>query len=112
MIPSAVRMAAVAQARVPMIRFIGPRSALPKEHHEATRHPAAPKDADYPLKAGTPTKASPSSSSKPSSASTPGPLGTSRLEMNFAELPKRFHHPQLTEAEIEAVETGGATMIY
>lgn len=70
-------------------------------HHEATRHPAAPKDASYPLKAGTAVKAAPSSSSKPA---TQGPNGTSRHVLDFTELPARYRHPQLTEAEIEAVE--------
>ncbi|KAG0044468.1 hypothetical protein BGZ83_010320 [Gryganskiella cystojenkinii] len=111
MLPSTVRLAAI--ARTPLIKFLGPRSALNEAHHEATRHPAAPKDAAYPLKAGAPVKASPSTSS--SSSSKPaqqGPLGTSRHVLDFTELPARYRHPQLTEAEIEAVETGGATAIF
>ncbi|GJJ77087.1 small subunit ribosomal protein YMR-31 [Entomortierella parvispora] len=108
MLPSTVRLAAI--ARTPLIKFVGPRSALNEAHHEATRHPAAPKDASYPLKAGIPVKATPfSSSSKPA---TQGPNGTSRLVLDFTELPARYRHPQLTEAEIEAVETGGATAIF
>ncbi|KAG0341582.1 hypothetical protein BG000_008641 [Podila horticola] len=108
MIPSTVRLAA---ARTPLIKFVGPRSALKQVHHEATRHPAAPKDAEYPLKAGPIGKVASSSSSQ-QVTKTSGPHGASRTVLNFAELPNRYRHPQLTEAEIEAVEAGGATMIY
>ncbi|KAG9320710.1 hypothetical protein KVV02_008811 [Mortierella alpina] len=80
-------------------------------HHEPTRHPAAPKDSEFPLKSVAPTFSL--LQSKPAFTSvTPGPNGVSRQTMDFADLPARFRHPQLTEAEIEAVETGGATIIY
>ncbi|KAG9324885.1 hypothetical protein KVV02_003292 [Mortierella alpina] len=78
-------------------------------HHAPSRHPAAPKDAEYPLKAVAPVKAS--SSSSPSKASA-APGGASRHYLDFTELPARYRHPQLTQAEIEAVEAGGATLIY
>ncbi|KAF8945612.1 hypothetical protein BGZ47_002325 [Haplosporangium gracile] len=112
MLPSRI-VRAVVQTRTPLIKFLGPRAALHEAHHDPTRHPAAPKDAEYPLKAGTPTKAA-AASSKPSSSAvtTPGPHGASRQFLDFAELPNRYRHPQLTEAEIEAVEAGGATAIY
>ncbi|KAF9427401.1 hypothetical protein BGZ94_004971 [Podila epigama] len=136
MIPSTVRLAAV--VRTPLIKFLGPRSALnqdlkdrtPKSsnrvyyqtHHEATRHPAAPKDAEYPLKTGPIGKVAATSSSSSSSVTssspsssavkTPGPHGASRTFLDFAQLPNRYRHPELTEAEIEAVEAGGATLIY
>ncbi|KAG0286657.1 hypothetical protein BGZ96_009268 [Linnemannia gamsii] len=112
MLPSRIVRAAV-QARTPLIKFVGPRAALHEAHHDPTRHPAAPKDAEYPLKAGTPVKAT-AASSKPSSSAvtTPGPHGASRQFLDFADLPNRYRHPQLTEAEIEAVEAGGATAIY
>ncbi|KAF9990066.1 hypothetical protein BGZ75_003835 [Mortierella antarctica] len=98
MLPSTISRAAV-QARVPLIKFLGPRSALNE----------APKDAEYPLKAVAPVKAS--SSSSPSKASA-APGGASRHHLDFTELPARYRHPQLTQAEIEAVEAGGATLIY
>ncbi|KAH7049794.1 hypothetical protein BKA57DRAFT_461250 [Linnemannia elongata] len=112
MLPSRIARAAV-QARTPLIKFLGPRAALHEAHHDPTRHPAAPKDAEYPLKAGTPTKAT-AASSKPSSSAvtTSGPHGASRQFFDFADLPNRYRHPVLTEAEIEAVEAGGATAIY
>ncbi|KAF9896301.1 hypothetical protein BX616_007722, partial [Lobosporangium transversale] len=86
-------------------------------HHEPSRHPAAPKGAAYPLKTASPTNESSSSASVSSSKSsnvtqTPGPHGTTRHSMDFTELPTRYRHPILTEAEIEAVETGGASKIY
>ncbi|CAO3567810.1 unnamed protein product [Mortierella alpina] len=111
MIPSPIRMAAAARARVPLIKFLGPRRLLPKEHHEPTRHPAAPKDSAFPLKTIAPTS-SPSQSRPASTSATSGPNGVSRQTMDFAELPARYRHPPLTEAEIEAIETGGATMVY
>ncbi|KAG0204992.1 hypothetical protein BGX28_003242 [Mortierella sp. GBA30] len=107
MLPSTISRAAV-QARVPLIKFLGPRSALHEAHHDPTRHPAAPKDSEFPLKVRSPSKSTAASSSKASSA----PGGASRHFLDFSELPTRYRHPQLTEAEIEAVEAGGATMIY
>ncbi|KAF9355539.1 hypothetical protein BGX34_010418 [Mortierella sp. NVP85] len=95
--PSVVRLAAAAQTRTPLIKFLGPRSALPEAHHEPARHPAAPKDAAYPLQAATPTKASAAAPSKPSK-------GGSKQILDYQDLPTRYRHPQLTEAEIEAVE--------
>ncbi|KAG0082273.1 hypothetical protein BGZ93_006266 [Podila epicladia] len=108
MLPSTIRRAAV-QARIPLIKFLGPRSALNEAHHDPTRHPAAPKDAQYPLKTGVISKAT---SASPSKVATSGLHGASRQFMDFAELPNRYRHPQLTEAEIEAIEAGGATLIY
>ncbi|KAF9318029.1 hypothetical protein BG003_011896 [Podila horticola] len=108
MLPSTIRRAAV-QARIPLIKFVGPRSALNEAHHDPTRHPAAPKDAQYPLKSGVVSKPPYAS---PSKVATSGPNGASRQFLEFAELPNRYRHPQLTEAEIEAVEAGGATLIY
>ncbi|KAF8932856.1 hypothetical protein CPC16_011690 [Podila verticillata] len=107
MLPSTIRRAAV-QARTPLIKFLGPRSALNEAHHDPTRHPAAPKDAQYPLKTGV----SKTTSASPSKVATSGPNGTSKQFLDFANLPNRYRHPQLTEAEIEAVEAGGATLIY
>ncbi|KAF9912414.1 hypothetical protein EC991_011106 [Linnemannia zychae] len=114
MIPSTIRLAAVAHARTPLIRFVGPRKALPEEHHEASRHPAAPKDAEYPLKTGelNPSKSSASVLKASNVTITPGPHGATRHTLEFSELPSRYRHHQLTEAEIEAVEAGGATKIY
>ncbi|KAG0318122.1 hypothetical protein BGZ99_005847 [Dissophora globulifera] len=90
------------------------RTRVLREHHGVTRHPAAPKDSEYPLKRETPRPASASTSSSTSSTATktPGPYGVSRQTMDFTELPTRYRHPQLTDAEIEAVEAGGATIIY
>ncbi|KAF9098881.1 hypothetical protein BGX29_007403 [Mortierella sp. GBA35] len=110
MLPSRIVRAAV-QARTPLIKFLGPRAALHEAHHDPTRHPAAPKDAEYPLKTAAPSKNT--ASSKPSNVSaTPGPNGASRQFLDFADLPTRYRHPLLTEAEIEAVEAGGATAIF
>ncbi|KAF9280331.1 hypothetical protein BGZ88_012258, partial [Linnemannia elongata] len=83
-------------------------------HHEAGRHPAAPKDAEYPLKAGTPSILPSKASAKQVSnvTTTPGPHGATRHTLDFEELPLQYRHPVLTEAEIEAVEAGGATKFY
>ncbi|KAF9153885.1 hypothetical protein BG015_002365 [Linnemannia schmuckeri] len=108
MLPTTIRLAVIAHARTPLIRFLGSRKASPNAHHEAGRHPAAPKDAEYLFKAGTPL--SPSSPLKTSAkqpsdvTTTPGPHGATRYTLDFAELPSRYRHPVLTEAEIEAVE--------
>ncbi|KAF9924744.1 hypothetical protein FBU30_005347 [Linnemannia zychae] len=140
MLPTRIARAAV-QARTPLIKFLGPRAALHEvesrtsgnnlmdkkqlfnhstenkrvkaTHHDPTRHPAAPKDAEYPLKAATPVKNTASTSKSTSNAiTTPGPHGASRSFFEFGELPTRYRPSMLTEAEIEAVEAGGATAIY
>ncbi|KAF9121572.1 hypothetical protein BGW39_010432, partial [Mortierella sp. 14UC] len=104
MIPLTIRLIAVAHARTPSIRLVGPRKGFP----EASRHPAAPKNAEYPLKGGS-SAALPSeplvSSTKPSNVTiTPESHGATRHILDFSELPIRYRHRQLTEAEIEAVE--------
>ncbi|KAG0232883.1 hypothetical protein BGW42_003558 [Actinomortierella wolfii] len=105
MLPTAIRRAA--HAHQPLIKFLGPRSALNQAHHAATRHPAAPADAEYPLK---PAKPQPKTASSATKATVVG--GVTRYELDFTELPAKYRHPVLSEAEIEAVEAGGATITF
>ncbi|KAF9167650.1 hypothetical protein DFQ26_003806 [Actinomortierella ambigua] len=106
MLPTIVRRAA--HAHQPLIKFLGPRSALNQAHHEATRHPAAPSNAEYPLKAAKPQP----KSASPSTGKVTTVGGVTRYELDFTELPAKYRHPILSEAEIEAVEAGGATVTY
>ncbi|KAF9979268.1 hypothetical protein BGZ73_002537 [Actinomortierella ambigua] len=102
MLPTAIRRAG--HAYQPLIKFLGPRSAL----NQATRHPAAPANAEYPLK---PAKPQPKAASS-SAPRTTTVNGVTRYELDFTELPAKYRHPILSEAEIEAVEAGGATITF
>ncbi|ORZ19316.1 hypothetical protein BCR42DRAFT_409566 [Absidia repens] len=86
----------------PMIRFVGSRQALWKEtppHHGA--HPLTPANLEKHV-----PKPQPVATSASSSASSP----TGSLEMS--QLPARFQRLPLSDIEMEAVELGGASIIY
>ncbi|KAF7193532.1 37S ribosomal protein YMR-31, mitochondrial [Pseudocercospora fuligena] len=125
------------QHRQPMIRFLGKRQLpkqvdhSPKPHPESPSHDLPQSFAKYreqaiqhgPLKGGQPRQAAPSGG-----ASGPAPMnpygsigGKSAKELGpikpgkgeFAdrnELPARFRRVPWSTAEIEAIESGGASM--
>ncbi|KAJ1338414.1 small subunit ribosomal protein YMR-31 [Microdochium nivale] len=124
----ALKQAAHATARTPMIQFIGKRSIPSAIDHTPKPHPEAPGKA-LPGSFGS---SSPNANSHPSfssyrdSAQQHGPL---RKNLGLAsgaalgsvspppgqyfdrnELPQRFRRAPLDLAEIEAIETGGATL--
>ncbi|KJX97161.1 hypothetical protein TI39_contig541g00016 [Zymoseptoria brevis] len=124
--------------REPMIRFLGKRSLPQKVDHAPPPHPASPTPslpqsfASYRERAiqHGPLKGSQSSSATSSAAAAPGSSvlspygaigGKSARELGpikigkgefatRAELPRRFQATPWTEAEIEAVESGGASL--
>ncbi|KAF7905018.1 uncharacterized protein EAF01_005540 [Botrytis porri] len=126
--------AAAAHAeRTPLIRFMGKRSIPSSVDHSARPHPASP---THELPAGF-VEAQKSSSSSFSSyrqnAQQHGPLGRSARSdgtigslsgralgsvapakgefFDRSELPARFRRTPIDLAEIDAIETGGATVV-
>ncbi|RUS33844.1 hypothetical protein BC938DRAFT_483517 [Jimgerdemannia flammicorona] len=94
---------AAAEFRKPMIRFLGPRKLLWKDHdpHHGTTHPLAPNNL---------VKSVAQPSVAQSSARTSRKSANGAIE--FSELPAKYKHALLTEAEIEAVQLGGASAIF
>ncbi|KAL1407418.1 hypothetical protein Q8F55_006851 [Vanrija albida] len=105
-----MRASLVRLARVPNIHFVGARHAVPKSAHTPAAHPAAPKDAtDWAafLKKSHPGGVSSGASIELYPASNkPADFD------NFWEAPAYYwQRPELSEREIEAVMSGGATDI-
>ncbi|KKK15015.1 hypothetical protein P175DRAFT_0441132 [Aspergillus ochraceoroseus IBT 24754] len=108
-------------ARTPLIRFLGKRS-VPQSLDRAPRaHPASPTGilpdsfAAYRAKAqqhGPLGRASFTQGSIGRSAGAAlGPIKPNQGEFfDRSDLPTRFHRMPYTEAEIEAIETGGASL--
>ncbi|SAL98837.1 hypothetical protein [Absidia glauca] len=85
----------------PMIRFVGSRQKLWKEsppHHGA--HPLTPANLE---------KHVPKPEQK-AAASAPATNTTGSIEMS--QLPARYKRLPLTDVEMEAIELGGANVIY
>ncbi|KAH9896377.1 hypothetical protein F4778DRAFT_746148 [Xylariomycetidae sp. FL2044] len=122
----ALRQAAAHAERTPLIRFVGRRSIPENVDHTPQPHPASP-TGSLPKTFNSPQSNTHASfASYRVSAQQHGPLGKSIGAQIAAklgpvtapkgqyfdrnELPERFRRAPLTIAEIEAVETGGATM--
>ncbi|KAL5120565.1 hypothetical protein ACEQ8H_001584 [Pleosporales sp. CAS-2024a] len=113
--------------RQPMIRFLGKRTIPSKIDHTPHAHPAAPSDAlpesfaSYRKKAQQHGPLNPGLRSNYSTivgghiGGTPG-TALGRVEagkgeyFDRSELPARFQRLSWTPAEIEAIESGGASM--
>ncbi|KAA6410510.1 MAG: hypothetical protein FRX48_05932 [Lasallia pustulata] len=130
----ASRVLRAAQHRTPMIKFLGRRSAPKQADHTPHVHPASPTEslpdsfANYRSKAqqhgplGGQASASPSSPPSSALAMPYGAIGgqpgrklgpvepPKGQYFDRSELPKRFRRTPWTQAEIEALETGGASM--
>ncbi|ATZ48986.1 hypothetical protein BCIN_04g01920 [Botrytis cinerea B05.10] len=124
--------AAAAHAeRTPLIRFMGKRSIPSSIDHSARPHPASP---THELPAGfVEAQKSSSFSSYRQNAQQHGPLGRSARSdgtigslsgralgsvapnkgeyFDRSELPARFRRTPIDLAEIDAIETGGATVV-
>jgi len=109
--------------RQPMIRFLGRRTIPSKIDHTPHAHPASPTGAlpdsfaTYRQKAQQhgPLNQRTSYSTGGAIGGTPGaslgPIEASNgLYFDRSELPKRFQRLAWTEAEIEAIESGGASL--
>ncbi|KAE8348571.1 hypothetical protein BDV28DRAFT_143182 [Aspergillus coremiiformis] len=107
--------------RTPLIRFLGRRSVPQSIDHTPRPHPASPSGAlpdsfaAYRVKAQQHGPLSRGSFIQGSigrnSGSSLGPVQPKQGEFfDRAELPSRFQRLPWTEAEIEAIETGGASL--
>jgi len=128
----ALRQAAAHAERTPMIKFLGKRSTPSSIDHTPHVHPASP-TGELPPGFGTNGSAS-SFSNYRQQAQQHGPLGRSISKhgeglgsqtghslgsvapakgefFDRSELPARFRRTPYTEVEIEAIETGGATLV-
>ncbi|KAI7882359.1 hypothetical protein K492DRAFT_193618 [Lichtheimia hyalospora FSU 10163] len=84
----------------PLIQFVGSRANLWKNApSHAGPHPMTPANLEKHV-----AKASPA----PAPAKQPT---YSKGALEFAELPPRYRRAPLSEAEMEAIESGGATLI-
>ncbi|KAE8388557.1 hypothetical protein BDV23DRAFT_158964 [Aspergillus alliaceus] len=110
-----------AAARTPLIRFLGRRSVPQSIDHTPRPHPASPSGAlpdsfaTYRVKAQQHGPLSRGSfiqgSIGRSSGSSLGPVEPKNGEFfDRTELPSRFQRLPWSEAEIEAIETGGASL--
>ncbi|KAF7116379.1 hypothetical protein CNMCM5793_004623 [Aspergillus hiratsukae] len=108
-------------ARTPLIRFVGRRSVPKSIDHTPRPHPASPSGAlpdsfaAYRSKAQQHGPLGRASFSQGAIGRSPGAaLGPVQPQQgqffDRAELPARFHRLPWTEAEIEAIETGGASL--
>ncbi|BDD60590.1 hypothetical protein MPDQ_005039 [Monascus purpureus] len=108
-------------ARTPLIHFLGKRTPPTAVDHTPRAHPASPSGilpdsfAAYRSKAqqhgplGRATFASGAIGGSPGASL--GPVEPKQGEyFDRNELPERFHRLPWTEAEIEAIETGGASL--
>jgi len=118
--------------RTPMIKFIGKRTIPSSIDHTPQAHPASPSHelpSDF-----TSSNSSPSFSSYRQQAQQHGPLGRAKVSaeggigsmsgsslgsvaptrgeyFDRSELPARFRRAPIDMAEIDAIETGGATLV-
>ncbi|WOO78465.1 uncharacterized protein LOC62_02G002013 [Vanrija pseudolonga] len=110
-----MRASIVRLARVPNIHFVGKRHVVPSSAHTPAAHPAAPKDvtnwAAFLKKSHPGGVAAASSSAGGNIPLYPASSKPADFD-NFWEAPAYYwQRPELSEREIEAVMSGGATDI-
>jgi len=120
--------------RTPMIKFIGKRTIPSSVDHTPRAHPASPSH-ELPAEfTSSAAKSSPTFSSYRQQAQQHGPLGRTKSStdggigsmsgsslgsvapvkgefFDRSELPARFRRAPIDLAEIDAIETGGATLV-
>lgn len=101
--------ASIVAYRTPLIRFIGKRSVPSTLDHSLRAHPEGPGElpssfAQYRQKAQTHGPLA-----RSSSTSAPADSG---VHLSVSDLPKRFHYSQLSEAELENINSGGAFVVF
>ncbi|ORX63172.1 hypothetical protein DM01DRAFT_1379694 [Hesseltinella vesiculosa] len=89
----------------PLIRFVGSRQALWKSQPPHTGpHPLTPSNLEKHVPKPEPVLAAP--------AITPASSTTAAGAIEMSQLPARYHRVPLTQAEMEAIELGGADLTY
>ncbi|KAI7891104.1 uncharacterized protein EV154DRAFT_509180 [Mucor mucedo] len=91
----------------PLIHFLGPRASLWKDApHHTGPHPLTPANlVKHVAKASTP--ATPPKAASATAASPKATVGA----LEFSQLAARYRRAPISEAEMEAIESGGATYI-
>ncbi|KAL1936292.1 hypothetical protein VTP01DRAFT_426 [Rhizomucor pusillus] len=88
-------------AHKPLIQFVGPRASLWKDApHHSGPHPLTPKNLEKHV-----AKAQPEAPKAAASQSSKGVL-------EFSQLPARYRRTPISDAEMEAIESGGATAVF
>jgi small subunit ribosomal protein YMR-31 len=123
-----LRQAAAHAERTPSIRFIGKRTIPASIDHSPQPHPASPTNSlpesftasahssfsayrDHAQQFGPLRKTIKATGIGGATGSYLGPVAAPKgIFFDRNDLPARFHRQPLTAAEIEAIETGGATL--
>ncbi|KAI8880979.1 hypothetical protein K501DRAFT_324745 [Backusella circina FSU 941] len=93
-------------AHKPLIRFLGPRVNLWKDapHHVGPHAMTPPNLVKHVATATEAAAPKPAAAAPKAAASQPS-------HFEFGQLPPRYRRAPLTDAEMEAIESGGATYI-
>ncbi|KAI0786521.1 hypothetical protein C8Q75DRAFT_808492 [Abortiporus biennis] len=110
MFPSVIRLNTTAAARKPLIHFIGKRQ-WPSQPEAPHPHPFAPaelKQAFSDFVAKFKASGSQAAASKPSSSTKAGE--NVQVYDEFWKAPERLWKQEISEAEVEAILSGGASL--
>ncbi|CAO3657092.1 unnamed protein product [Mucor hiemalis] len=92
----------------PLIHFLGPRAALWKDAtHHTGPHPLTPPNLVKHVAKADPVAPA---KSAPASTTAADASGDSKA-LEFGQLAARYRRAPISEAEMEAIESGGATFI-
>ncbi|KAI8349954.1 hypothetical protein EDC96DRAFT_519895 [Choanephora cucurbitarum] len=87
-------------AHKPLIRFLGPRANLWKDTpHHVGPHPLTPPNLVKHV-------------AQPSSAPAPKAKAASKQTLEFGQLDPKYRRTPISEIEMDAIESGGATAIF
>lgn len=103
--------ASIVAYRTPLIRFLGKRTVPSSLDHSLKAHPEATGDlpssfAQYRQKAQTHGPLARSSSTATNTADDAG------VFLSVSDLPKRFHYSALSDAELDNINSGGASVVF
>lgn len=102
--------ASIVAYRVPLIRFIGKRSIPSTLDHSLKAHPEGP--GELPSSFAQYRQSAQTHGPLARSSSTSSPAESGSVYLSVADLPKRFHYSQLSEAELENINSGGAFVVF
>ncbi|GAB5592680.1 hypothetical protein Unana1_07580 [Umbelopsis nana] len=93
-----------------LIQFVGPRKNIWKDSApHAGKHPLEPANLEKHVATANPKAAAPQQQAASSPAAAPAKKSSgSSNAIDFSQIPARYKRPLLTEAEMEAIQSGGA----
>ncbi|KAI9313213.1 hypothetical protein BX666DRAFT_1864948 [Dichotomocladium elegans] len=106
--PTLIRRA----AHKPLIQFIGSRVNLWKGKWVLILQHAAPHSGPHPLTPPNLEKHVAKASPVPPAPAAKAKNASSKGAIEFSELPARYRRAPMSEIEMEAIESGGATFIF